>query len=543
MIVDLSSADDGMTLRADVCIVGAGAAGLTLARELLDSPLGVVVLESGGIGFESHAQRLNDGQSVGVNYDGYLEGRRRQLGGATKVWGGVCSELDPIDFEHRPWVPYSGWPIGPAELAPYYRLARVWLECPALDDPVRSWGILHRHAPDLDPRLARFTVTGTTPRQDLARAGLTDLRQSRHVIVCPAITVRTIQVTPSGTAAAGVAFLTRRGRSGFVQASTVVLCGGGIENARLLLASRSRHPAGIGNGRDLVGRFFADHTRSFTANVTPLAVSDFRLAFQSIRHRQMSLSPRVLLGVELQRNAQLLNAAAEVVDVGDRRPSYAAALRLRTALRRRGKHPAWRRDLATTLRGTPILLKLALDRYLRGRHPFDERTTLRLQVVAEQQPDPASRVMLGAPIPPFGLLGVRIDWRVSESERRTIAEVTRRVASELTRLGLARVELRPWLHAGNGRDWRAALEPGYHHIGTTRMADDPASGVVDRNLRVHGVGGLYVCGSSVFPTGGQASPTLTIVALAIRLADHLKSGRALEQRRESVRPSELVTQR
>jgi choline dehydrogenase-like flavoprotein len=140
----------------------------------------------------------------------------------------------------------------------------------------------------------------------------------------------------------------------------------------------------------------------------------------------------------------------------------------------------------------------------------------------EQVPDPQSRITLSVDRDALGLQKVRADWRLGEAVRQTSATFTRLLAAEFARLGIGRCQLRPWL-----QDTSIPVStymPDYmHYIGTTRMAEDPREGVVDANCAVHGMHNLYAAGSSVFSTAGHAHPTFSIVALALRLADHLKS--------------------
>jgi choline dehydrogenase-like flavoprotein len=147
--------------------------------------------------------------------------------------------------------------------------------------------------------------------------------------------------------------------------------------------------------------------------------------------------------------------------------------------------------------------------------------TIRLQCRAEQYPEPDSRITLSDQLDALGLRKACIDWHLSELERKTARRMVETVGAEFERLNLGKLELSDWMRP-EIEDWRSWVKEGNHHSGATRMADDPRQGVVDRNCRVHGIENLYISSSSVFPTTGTANPTFTIIALAIRLADHLK---------------------
>ena len=146
---------------------------------------------------------------------------------------------------------------------------------------------------------------------------------------------------------------------------------------------------------------------------------------------------------------------------------------------------------------------------------------MRSLCAAEQAPNPDSRVSLVEERDALGLPRIALDWRLTELDKRSLQAGHQAVALELGRTGLGRLQIEDWLTA-DVTTWTPTLTGGHHHIGTTRMSEDPARGVVDGDCRVHGIANLYVAGSSVFPTSGSANPTLTVVALALRLAAHLE---------------------
>jgi choline dehydrogenase-like flavoprotein len=162
-----------------------------------------------------------------------------------------------------------------------------------------------------------------------------------------------------------------------------------------------------------------------------------------------------------------------------------------------------------------------VGRYLRGKSSLTPPKSMWLLSMCEQAPNPDSRVMLSDQRDPLGMLRIRLDWRLTELDRRTAEMTATSVRDEFSRLGIAQVKQAAWLSSAS--DWRQHLSGAFHPTGTTRMSVNPGDGVVDANCRVHGTANLYVGGSSVFPTSGYANPTLTIVALAIRTADTLKS--------------------
>jgi choline dehydrogenase-like flavoprotein len=546
VILDARGVEQGTNVDADICVVGAGAAGITLARELADRPLRVVVLESGGFTYDPVTQSLYEGERAGVPYFPLETARLRFFGGTTNHWGGLCRPFDGADFERRPWIPHSGWPIRKAELDPFYaRAADVLNLAP-------EFGLAYWR--DRSPRpplpLARSALTRTAqivPDGSL-RLGATyrgDLERARNVTTYLHANVTELDTDEAGTTVSRVRVARLDGGAFSVSAGLFVLAAGGIENARLLLASDRRHGGGLGNGHDLVGRFFLEHPRFRAATFVP---SDPQLPVGFY-------APHGADGAQIQGYLALsdeVQRAEEVVDVQIRmEPEYVEPferalespdvrsferLARGAPLDEFGRHVArvasdvttWRRfgvpaaplpvphpDVVSALAHStrvdrtsliPALLgDIAGVGYARalGDAPVE---SLALVTRIESAPNPDSRVTLVRERDALGMRRVRLDWRLSEIDRRSAVRTVELLGAELGRGGLGRLR----------------LDGGWHHMGTTRMADDPKLGVADRDCRVHGVSNLFVAGSSVFPTAGSGTPTLTLVALALRLADHLR---------------------
>ncbi|MEA2472668.1 MAG: hypothetical protein QOE06_583 [Thermoleophilaceae bacterium] len=501
MIDDLAAYGPGAEFEADLCIIGSGAAGLAIARELLGSRTRVLVVEGGGPVAEAEP------------------GLARGFGGTTTLWAGQCIPLAPLDFERRDWVPDSGWPIAASDLDSHYARAGELLGVPGerYDASLwRAWGI---EPPPLDPAKVGHTYTAWTPQPDLGRMLRRRLARSENVRVLLHAGVTGIDTGASRQSVTGVTLRRPDGVETRVRARACVLCAGGIENARLLLASGDPEAGGLGNGHDNVGRYFQDHPNARAAvlhTANPVALQD---PYSLLYRRRRRYLPKLMLAPAVQRSEGVLNCGANL--------EYEFADESLNALRRiyRGVRPGperadLRRDLPLAARGVPAATAGAYRRFVHGRSPAARPAAIWLQVHCEQAPNRESRVALARERDATGVNVARLDRRLTDLERRTAATMAETVGAELHRLGLAEAELPVWLQEPGG-DWAARFSDSYHRIGTTRMSDDPARGVVDRDCRVHGVDGLYVAGSSVFPTGGFANPTLTIVALALRLADHL----------------------
>jgi len=520
MLQDFRQREDGAVIETDVCVIGAGAAGITLARELVGSPRTVCVIESGDLEAASSTQALYEGTVVGEPYPPLDSVRLRYFGGTTNHWDGHCRPLDAIDFEPRPWVPHSGWPITRQDLDPFYARAQAICELGPYEYDPAIWrpllpGLIAFRSDRLVNRLWQYsppTRFGQRYRDDLAHA--------RNVQVLLNANAVEIVVNDAATAVREVRLKTLDGKAGTVRPRAVVLACGGIENPRLLLASNRVMTAGLGNGHDRVGRFFLEHPHAQIAFAVPaVAIDRFRVYFGGVATGTATgkavIQAKPGLSETTQRNKRLLNACVDMGFGYDRSEGYLTLRRVAKTLGR-GAMPDDLGGAVLKIVGDLDGLAQGLYRRLRDENVFWFGANV------EQAPNPDSRVTLDDTRDALGLPRVRLDWHLSALDKRTTRVACRLVGEELARLGIARMRMDDWLLADDARWMDLGIR--YHHIGTTRMSDDPKQGVVDRECRVHGIANLFVVGSSVFVTSGYANPTLTIVALAARLADHLKDG-------------------
>jgi len=518
LITDFRSYPDGVELDTDLCIVGSGPAGIALAAEFLDSSIRVLLCESGGMEIDATKDELSAGESVGHQNRGLREGRARAFGGTSLLWAGQCIELDEVDFERRPWVPYSGWPITKSALIPYYRRAEHFF---GLRDEMydeRIWESFGVPAPALDPLRLGTKFTIYAPVINVGRHVRGRFATSRSVRTLLNATVTKV-AAEEGTSTIRYAHLrSLDGKGGTVRARAFVLCCGGIETARLLLLSNDRERDGVGNRRGLVGRFLQDHPNARTADIVssdPRRLQDIFNLFYRGRKRYFAKFP---LSATVQRAAEVLNCNAHLVYIYPEESGMAAVRSIVRAVRRR-QFPSF--QAVRRLPRAPLTFwSTASRRYLRGRSPIVPPSRIQLQCHTEQVPDPESRVSLSTERDPLQQPKAKVDWRVSSLELETMRVMTDVVEGEFRRLHLGDVVPAGWLTEG---DWKENVFDAFHHIGTTRMAQTPDQGVVDSHLRVFDCEGLFIAGSAVFPTSGYANPTLTIVALALRLADHLKA--------------------
>ena len=510
------------TLEADLCIVGAGPAGLALAREFDGSRFRVFLLESGGFEFETDTAILNDGESVGLPYTGLQDGRGRAFGGTSKLWAGQCVRLDDIDFQPRSWVPHSGWPITLAELNPFYTKAEQFFEVDGLASDEKVWAMFGLEAPKVNPEKLNLKGTVYGPYIDAGKRTLKAFKASRNVHVLLHATTTDIVTNENVSAVQHITFRSPRGKTGTLRTKAVVLCCGGIENARLLLLANTQMKAGLGNQHDTVGRFLQEHPTAHTATLKTATPQKVQNLFSLFYKNGRRFFPKLALSEYEQRTQRLLNGVAYPVYEYPKDSGIDALRDIYKTLKQR--HIP--RNLSTKLwrvaSNIDQTASAAYQRFVRGRSTVTVPEHIHLQLSLEQAPNRESRVLLAKTLDTFGSPKAQVDWRLTELERCTALEFTKIVGAELERLGLAQVQPETWLQQVD-ETWLAHFNDVYHPAGTTRMSVNPREGVVDSDCKVYGVAGLYVAGGSVFPTSGWANPTLTIVALSLRLASYLKT--------------------
>lgn len=528
---DLSSMPDGSSLEADVCVVGSGPAGASVAAELARGAVRVCLLEGGGTVYERESQAPYAFESVGHPWGrGELERRVRVLGGTSTTWTGRCAPFDALDFAERPWIPHSGWPIARHELDGYLERAGALLGLGPQRYDESMWerfGVAPPRPP-LDPALLRTQLWQYSRGEngsptDFARDVLSRLSDARALTVVVHANVTRIRTRDGGASVTGVEARTLEGKRLTVRSPVVILACGAIENARLLLASNDARPAGLGNEHDLVGRFLMDHLNPPIASFEParaLALLErfghYWLDDERGRHVYFA---GVALSERVQRSRGLPGCTAALL-AEPREDAALLALRRVLSSAREPDARLLARDLARVSRAPLELVRAALRRA--GHRPeIVPVRSLQLVTMIEQIPDPESRVTLSAERDPLGVPIVRVDWRMHDEEREAALTMIELLERELSRIGMPAPRPARWVLGEV--DFRDVVDDISHPVGTTRMAGDPRAGVVDERCAVHGTDGLYVAGGSVFPTAGTANPTLMIVAVALRVADAVRA--------------------
>lgn len=530
MFIDARKLPSGTILDTEICIVGGGVAGITLALEFERRGIAACVLEGGRLDFNATSQALYRGDNIGLPYN-LQTSRTRQLGGSSNCWGGWIRQFIPIDFEQRDWMPNSGWPFGYSEIAPFYPRANKLVQVNDHDFDPEFW---YRH---LDHDLVKLlnlkggsietVVSKFSPPTHFGYAYEKELAAATMAKVLLNASATEIATSDNTTTATGVHFANPARERFFIRARRTILAAGGIENARLLLLSNKIETRGLGNRHDVVGRYFMEHPRIrigrmiASDNATGFRFYDTSYTYHNPKLAVDGTSASAYIGLveRVQREEELVQCrtyfracrAGEDREVNDSFHELHDALRWRLF---RGIKPG---TLATVARHSPNLIASLLYRKLKLAAPSNY---FQIESVVEPVPDRESRVTLSSRRDRLGLNQVELDWRIGALEKRTLVRMLSLIKQEFEAFGVGKVDLQ---QADEGH--LPKILGCDHHMGTTRMHTDPRLGVVDPDCKVHGMHNLYVAGSSVFPTCGNDMPTLTIVALTLRLADHIAATR------------------
>jgi choline dehydrogenase-like flavoprotein len=494
--LDARSVPAGTTIDTDLAIIGGGPSGIALALALADTPIRMLMLESGGSDYDAQTQSLYAGAETGVPYIKLDAGRLRYLGGSSNHWGGYCRPLDAIDFEQRDWLPYSGWPFGRETLEPYFARAQSLAEAGPFiyDDPAKWTAAQGAPIPLGDGGVYntyfQFSKQGGYNPQHLpthfGERYSDDLKRIPHLSVMLHANATGLRLAPNGAILNHIDVATLTGRHFTVKPKYAVVALGGIENPRLLLASNDVMKTGVGNANDLVGRFFADHPIPgetativvFNGNIAPYYQLP-RDALDTVVRAAFAPTDR------FKREHRLMGALATIENEIQLDAAGQAAVATTASI-------------------------LGVD-----------ATAMRAYTVGcgiEVAPDPDRRVKLTTSRDRLGMPRLTLDMRVADSDfasyHRVILELGRQLLA--AKSGMIRI------NRSTRAEWMSVMDWGNHHMGTTRMHVDPKKGVVDANSQVHGIPNLYIAGSSIFPTYSASNPTMNSLALTLRLADHLR---------------------
>lgn len=498
---------------ADVCVIGAGAAWLALAHDLARRGHAVRLLDAGGSGPATHPVRHADRP-----HRGSTDGHALTYGGTTTIWGGQLWPWEPHEFEARPGLGLDGWPVGYDDVAPYYpeALRLLGVEDATFGEAqARDRGI---PLPPLSPDLFayKYSKWAGWRRRNLGRTVGRDLLKYPGVAVERGARAVAVETDAAGRCVTAVRVREADGTERAVDAETYVLAGGVLGNVRLLLAS-----GGVGDGAAWTGRGFMDHLSVRAGRFRPRSPARFAKAFAPFYADGVLHTPRIVPRPEVLEAEALLGCYGhwELEPPPDSGPVL-----VREALRelQAGRRPAFSlARLGRIAADVPDAVRLAAGVVVGRRRYFPRGSRVHLRVDVEQPPDAGSRLRLAEDGARPGDEMLVLDWRVTDRERRSVRRLAELLAAEFDRLGAGTLEVEP--DPVDGGVWGEGVADAYHMMGGTRMSRTPDAGVVDPDARVHAVENLYVAGASVFPTGGMANPTLTLMALALRLGSHLSA--------------------
>lgn len=552
MFIDAETLDDRTTLTSDLAIVGSGPAGIVLALELAKAGFEVVLIESGRLNFSEAIQDLGRASYCDPQRHAPMsECTCRQLGGTSIIWGGRCLPYDRVDFDRRGYIPHSDWPIVYEEIADYFQRACDYFFCGKSAFEVEQIPQIEQKSivPGLpDAEVLTSTLERWSLPTNFGKEYFNELKQSHRIKLVYGLTCTEITTNETGNRVELLSAQTLGGKTIEVKCQKYVLAGGGLNTTRLLLASDRRHPGGIGNHSGLLGRFYMGHLSGDIAVAhftTPPQATVFgfdRDADNIYLRRRFSFTREFLHEQQLSNTVAwlgspkfgdpahqngILSAAYLALNMPILK-NYLTSKAMRTAAigteDRRIERAHLRNVFKDFQQTISFLPRFGYERYIAKRKipalfVYSAANEYPLHYHSEQIPNLNSTVSLSDERDELGMLRLKIDLQFAPQDIDSVVRAHHHWDRHLRKHNCGYLEYLTddpaasvWEQAGDG----------FHQIGTTRMSAEPSTGVVGTNSQVHGVDNLFVASSSVFVTSGQANSTLTIVAFALRLADHLQ---------------------
>jgi choline dehydrogenase-like flavoprotein len=511
MHFDARELENNSIIEGDICIVGAGAAGISIALQWANSPYKVILLEGGGFEYDDRIQELYNGKITGHPYYPMKASRLHYFGGSTGHWGGMCSTFDDIDFTKRDWVENSGWPIGRQSIADFYPKAHDILDLGPYEWSIDYWQKANpAFVPlPLDKNVIWNKMWYFSPPTRFGQKYKDAVLNTKNIQLFTYANVVDITATDNIAAIKQVTVKNYADKQHTVRAKYFVIACCAIQNARLLLSCNKQVSWGLGNDNDIVGRYFMEHIEISSGELwlkhtDPLLLYKYKTEAGAKVRAELAISP------QKQKELKVLNASVSLMPLAISDKAIPSV-------------KLWSND-------DP---RKSLDSF-KKYSAFDKRNFLERMLYksifqsyglftrAEQLPNPSSRVILSDEKDELGMPRANLNWALSPIDKKTVFTINNLIGQQVGAAGIGRVKLKDWLADKKDSALPDFTSGGWHHIGTTRMSDNPKEGVVDANCKVHGIDNLYIAGSSCFPTGGTVNPTLTVVAISLRLADHLK---------------------
>lgn len=521
MLIDLREYNSAQPMQADVCIIGSGAAGIAAAREFLNTDIKVLLIESGNERFNQEIQDLYKVQFEDCQYTGAVHGRFRTVGGSTTRWGGQALPLTGHDFEKRDWVRHSGWPISYEEVNRYIPRALDLMRVDQMNYTTDVFPLLGLEPPAFSKDVLDYHVSKWSPAPDFKKNYIAALKASPNITLVTNANVTRIDLNESLGKAESVQLSTMEHKTAVVQARHFLLCTGGIENARILLSNNHQMPAGIGNQHDLVGRFLQDHPSCMIGVLDKCNRGRIQKLFNIHYRKGLKYSVRFSLNKKSQQQFKTMNATGSLFFSYQSDHAMQIISSTLWAVKSKsfsGRHV--KRLLKLSYRFPDLIVPAYY--YAFHRRSVKPRTIFDINVMTEQEPNPESRVYLSNEKDRLGIPISVVKWKLTDLSWHTTATFANLIKEQFQTAGLGEIKLQDWLKSKD-TGWETRLTDLNHHIGTTRMSELPANGVVDPSCKVHGLHNFWIAGSSVFPTGGHSNPTLTLLALTYRTVDTIKA--------------------
>lgn len=510
MHTDARQLENGSVLEGDVCIIGTGAAGISMALQFNNTPHKVILLEGGGFEYEDSTQELMGGQQTGQKYYPLKSTRLHYFGGTTGHWGGFCSFFDPVAFSKRDWVSLSGWPITQQTLMPFYERANKILEIKDFNYNADEWMKNDKELIPLgvDRSVFWHKIWRFSPPTRFGQRYRTDILESKNIHLYTYAHASIIDATENGKEVSQITIKNTAGKTHTVKAKYFIMACCAIQNTRLLLNSNKQAAAGLGNDNGNVGRYFMEHAEVKAAEFwlkekTPFLIYE---NYKGNMRAELAMTP------ETQARYKVLNGIISFnpLYISSKMPTYIQAWQSDDP---RKNEKAMADSYAKADEGGGRIKRL-----FKPWKPEGYSVVIRL----EQAPNPDSRVTLIDEKDALGIPKVKLNWILGEQEKYSARKIYEIFGQQIGKAGIGRVKLLFNLLDEKDTSMPENTSAGWHHMGTTRMSDDPKTGVVDAHCKVHGINNLFIASSSCFPTGGGVNPTMTIVALSLRVADHVK---------------------
>ncbi|WP_336513819.1 GMC family oxidoreductase [Pollutibacter soli] len=507
MHIDAKNLENNSLIEGDICIVGAGAAGISMAMEWNNTPHKVILLEGGGFKYEDEMQELYAGKSTGQHYYPMKSIRLHYFGGTTGHWAGWCAVFDEIDFKKRDWIPQSGWPITLADINPFYPRAQRYVEVDKDDFTLDHWLKKDKSFKPfpLDETKVWSKMWQFSPPTRFGEKYKDSIVNSRNVHLYTYANVVDIAADESVSAIREVTVKNLAGKQHRVRAKYFILACCSVQNARLLLASNKQAKNGLGNDHDKVGRNFMEHLEMKTSSLwvaDPADINLYKMDFGKTKARA-----ELAIGEKLQEKYKILNGTSSLtpLEIAIDRPAFIEIWQ--------DEENALKKGIAKYDETKKQPTKLDIPKGFKAYELFTRM---------EQAPNPNSRITLDTEKDALGMPRAKLHWELTHLERDSLRDINRIIGQEVGRASMGRVKIYDYLQKDGDPEWPSFTGGGWHHMGTTRMSEDPKQGVTDANCKVHGIRNLYVAGASNFVTAGAVNPTLTLIALTMRLSDELK---------------------